>query len=188
MYSSGPIVSSPSCTIGTSSPAFASASSRLGASSWSPLRKTTSACSIRAASLGAGSKVWLFAPSGTMPVIETAGPPTFCTMFVIGETVVTTWSRPSSPAGAAVPHAVTRRTGATHHAARRTCGCVDGRRRMVDRLPASCKMLQQRAPAATAAETISTEASRGSRRRPIAGCARSRPRCTGPWRIRSTDR
>ncbi len=60
-----------------------------------------SACSIRAASLGAGSNVWLFTPSGTMPVIETAGPPTFCTMFVIGETVVTTRSRAVVAGGSA---------------------------------------------------------------------------------------
>ena len=46
--------------------------------------KTMSASSITAASEGAGSNVWLFVPSGTMPTIRTCGPPTFSTMFVIG--------------------------------------------------------------------------------------------------------
>ena len=57
---------------------------------------TISASSITAASEGAGSNVWLFVPSGTIPVTETRSPPTFWTMFVIGDTVVTTWT-PSPP-------------------------------------------------------------------------------------------
>ncbi len=57
---------------------------------------TTSASDSTAASDGAGSNVWLFVPSGTMPVIRIRSPPTFWTMFVIGATVVTTRSRPSS--------------------------------------------------------------------------------------------
>ena len=52
-----------------------------------------SASAITAASEGAGSNVWLFVPSGTMPVTCTRSPPMFCTMFVTGETVVATWTR-----------------------------------------------------------------------------------------------
>ena len=53
---------------------------------------TTSASAIARASDGAGSNVWLFVPSGTMPVTVTSSPPMFWTMFVIGDTVVTTWT------------------------------------------------------------------------------------------------
>jgi hypothetical protein len=63
---------------------------------------TTSASATARASEGAGSNVWLFVPSGTIPVIATRSPATFSTMLVIGETVVTTWSLPSSPG--VVPH------------------------------------------------------------------------------------
>ena len=59
--------------------------------------KTMSASSITAASEGAGSNVWLFVPSGTIPVTETRSPPMFWTMFVIGETVVTTWTPSPRP-------------------------------------------------------------------------------------------
>ena len=96
MYSSGVIVRSPSSTTSTPSRTFASASSRVGSSRWSPLMNTTSASAIACASDGAGSNVWLFVPSGTIPVTSTRSPATFWTMFVIGETVVTTWRGPSS--------------------------------------------------------------------------------------------
>ena len=48
------------------------------------------------ASLGLGSNVCEFVPSGTMPVIFTRSPPMFAAMLVIGATVVATCSRPSS--------------------------------------------------------------------------------------------
>ena len=58
--------------------------------------KTTSASANALASDGAGSKVWELVPSGTIPVRSIVVPPMFWAMFVIGETVVTTLSRPSS--------------------------------------------------------------------------------------------
>jgi hypothetical protein len=71
--------------------------------------KTMSASSITAASDGAGSNVWLFVPSGTMPTMRTCAPATFSTMFVIGDTVVTTFRRVSDARSAAggpsSPHA-----------------------------------------------------------------------------------
>ena len=73
--------------------------------------KTTSAVESSSATLGGGSKVWEFVPSGTMPVIATRSPPMFATMLVIGATVVATASlpepsasrSPAHPASSAVP-------------------------------------------------------------------------------------
>jgi hypothetical protein len=63
--------------------------------------KTMSADSSVAASLGRGSKVCEFVPSGTMPVIIVDEPPAmFATMLVIGATVVAiliALSRTTSP-------------------------------------------------------------------------------------------
>jgi hypothetical protein len=63
--------------------------------------KTMSADSSVTASLGRGSKVCEFVPSGTMPVIIADEPPAmFATMLVIGATVVAIFivlSRTTSP-------------------------------------------------------------------------------------------
>ena len=99
---------------------------------------------MTAASDGAGSKVWLFVPSGTMPVTATWSPATFCTMFVIGETVVTTCRRPSSAASDPPldEHPATRAaTQPDARASRRTRGSA---MRMPFTLPPYCKALQKR--------------------------------------------
>ncbi len=96
MYSDSGSTSSPTLTISASSGALASASSKVGSSSCSPLTKTTSAFSITAAICGGGSKVWLLVPSGTTPVIVARSPAMFATMLVIGATVDTTCSVPPS--------------------------------------------------------------------------------------------
>src|SRR3954454_15519693 len=85
----------PSLTIFASAALFFSASFFVGSSSLRPLMKMTSALLSTLATLGAGSKVWLLVPSGTMPVTSAASPTTWLTMLVIGTTVVTTWRRPA---------------------------------------------------------------------------------------------
>ena len=47
------------------------------------------------ATCGAGSKVWLLVPSGTMPSMSTLSPPMLAAIEVIGATVVATLSWPS---------------------------------------------------------------------------------------------
>ena len=79
--------------------ALARAISSDGCSRKSPLRIIRSASAISLATEGAGSKVCEFTPSGTMPSSRIRVPPTFSTRLVIGETVVTTFSIPSSSLG-----------------------------------------------------------------------------------------
>ncbi len=69
---------------------FCSARSVVGSSSLRPLMNTTSALLSTSAADGGGSKVWLFTPSGTMPVTVALSPAMFATIDVIGATVVTT--------------------------------------------------------------------------------------------------
>ena len=89
IYSDSGNVSVPSSQILEPSRIFASARSLVGSSSTRPFINTMSADSSVAASLGRGSKVCEFVPSGTMPVIIADEPPAmFATMLVIGATVV----------------------------------------------------------------------------------------------------
>jgi hypothetical protein len=57
----------------------------------------TSAVLSKAATCGAGSKVWLFVPSGTMPLICTRLPPMLAAIEVMGATEVATLSRSLAP-------------------------------------------------------------------------------------------
>src|SRR5919106_573534 len=120
MYSSGEMVRSPSWTIGVPPGAFVRARASVGSSRCSPFTNTTSASAITRASAGAGSKVWPLVPSGTIPVISTCRPPTFWAMLVMGETVVTTFRRPSSEAPAPAPHAEASRNSTASGAVART--------------------------------------------------------------------
>jgi hypothetical protein len=65
----------------------------------------TSAVLTRSATRGAGSNVWLFVPSGTMPSTSARPPATAAAMLVIGATEVATSSRPFA-VPSAVPHPV----------------------------------------------------------------------------------
>jgi len=85
---------SPSESISAPSFRFASTRSIVGCSSCSPFTNTTSAFDRITASDGAGSKVWLFVPSGTTPARLIRVPPTFRVIELIGATVVTTFSSP----------------------------------------------------------------------------------------------
>ena len=62
------------------------------------MTNSTSSPLSSSATLGLGSNVWEFVPSGTMPVILTRSPPMFDAMLVIGATVVPTARRPSAAA------------------------------------------------------------------------------------------
>src|SRR5215208_7065419 len=131
---------------GTPSGTFASANWRVGSSRWSPFRNTTSASAITAASEGAGSNVWLFVPSGTIPVTQTWSPPMFCTLFVIGDTVVTALSAHESLAESAPvavqADAVNARARHTRNARRN--GYPRTRWLTGAMLPSYCNMLQLR--------------------------------------------
>ena len=89
MYSDSGKVSVPSSQIFADSFRFAIARSLVGSSRTRPLIKIASADSSDAASLGFGSNVCEFVPSGTMPVIDVDVPPAILAiMLVIGATVV----------------------------------------------------------------------------------------------------
>ena len=71
---------------------LALAISREGSSRKSPFNTIRSAWDMTLATEGAGSKVWEFTPSGTIPSRRILGPPMFSTKLVIGEMVDTTRS------------------------------------------------------------------------------------------------
>ena len=102
---------------------FDRARSSVGSSSCSPLTNTRSASESTLAALGGGSKVCEFVPSGTSPSMTARSPATAATIEVIGATVVTTRSRPSSAAASRPLHALSVRAAsarASSPAARRT--------------------------------------------------------------------
>jgi hypothetical protein len=116
MYSEDGRIRLPSSTNSAPLRRFRSASFLVGSSSPSPLRKIRSASERTSATLGAGSNVCEFVPSGTTPVISARSPATLAAMLVIGATLVTTFSlaRPACradadrPAPPSLPQAVLR--------------------------------------------------------------------------------
>ena len=92
MYSDSGSTSFPTSTISVSVRLLACASSSVGSSSLRPLTRMRSASLSSPATLGSGSNVWLFVPSGTIPWTSTRSPPMLAAIEVIGETVVATRS------------------------------------------------------------------------------------------------